>query len=154
MHERLMTQSYALRSPAQAGSEKPLLVCFSHLRWDFVWQRPQHLLSRAVKHYDVLIIEEPVFKPGAKPHMDVSVRPQGVTIAVPVLPEGLPHEDVIAEQHDLIEDPGRDGPDRVLERTGAVARRHDGHDAAPSVRLIVTGKNGIHLRQSRRHNRG
>jgi glycosyltransferase involved in cell wall biosynthesis len=104
MHERLMPQSYALRSPIKASSEKPLLVCFSHLRWDFVWQRPQHLLSRAVKHYDVLIIEEPMFKAGAKPHMDVSDRPQGVTIAVPVLPEGLSHEDILAEQHDLIEE--------------------------------------------------
>jgi glycosyltransferase involved in cell wall biosynthesis len=104
MHERLMTQSHALRTPIKAGSEKPLLVCFSHLRWDFVWQRPQHLLSRAAKHYNVLIIEEPVFKPGVKPHMDVSDRPQGVTIAVPVLPEGLSHEDVLAEQHDLIEE--------------------------------------------------
>ncbi|MCG7393615.1 glycosyltransferase family 1 protein [Microvirga sp. ACRRW] len=97
-----MTQPHALRT-SKASSEKPLLVCFSHLRWDFVWQRPQHLLSRAAKHYDVLIIEEPIFKAGIKPHMDVSSRPQGVTIAVPMLPEGLTHEDVIAEQHDLIE---------------------------------------------------
>ncbi|KLK92154.1 glycosyl transferase [Microvirga vignae] len=98
-----MTQPHALRSPYQASSEKPLLVCFSHLRWDFVWQRPQHLLSRATKHYDVLILEEPMFKAGIKPHMDVSTRPQGVTIAVPMLPEGLSQEDIIAEQHDLIE---------------------------------------------------
>jgi glycosyltransferase involved in cell wall biosynthesis len=104
MHERLTTQSYAFRSPFKTTSAKPLLVCFSHLRWDFVWQRPQHLLSRAVKHYDVLIVEEPIFKPGASAHMDVSERPQGVTVAVPILPEGLAHEDVIAEQHDLIED--------------------------------------------------
>lgn len=103
MHERLRTQSHALRSPVKASAEKPLLVCFSHLRWDFVWQRPQHLLSRAAKHYDVLIIEEPIFKAGIQPNMDVSTRPQGVTIAVPMLPEGLSHEDVIAEQHDLIE---------------------------------------------------
>jgi glycosyltransferase involved in cell wall biosynthesis len=103
MHERLTTQSHALRSPLKIGSEKPLLVCYSHLRWDFVWQRPQHLLSRAAKHYSVLVIEEPVFKPGVSAHMEISDRPQGVTIAVPVLPEGLAHEDVIAEQHDLIE---------------------------------------------------
>ena len=103
MHERLTTQSYAFRSPFKTTSAKPLLVCFSHLRWDFVWQRPQHLLSRAVKHYDVLIVEEPIFKPGVSAHMDVSERPQGVTVAVPILPEGLAHEDVIAEQHDLIE---------------------------------------------------
>jgi glycosyltransferase involved in cell wall biosynthesis len=103
MHERLMTQSHALRSPFKADSKKPLLVCFSHLRWDFVWQRPQHLLSRAARHYTVLLVEEPIFKPGIAPHMDVSERPQGVTVAVPMLPEGLAHEDVIAEQHDLVE---------------------------------------------------
>jgi glycosyltransferase involved in cell wall biosynthesis len=103
MHERLITQPHASRSPLRVESKKPLLVCFSHLRWDFVWQRPQHLLSRAAKHYDVLIIEEPIFKPGIAPHMDLSDRPQGVTIAIPMLPEGLSHEDVIAEQHDLIE---------------------------------------------------
>jgi glycosyltransferase involved in cell wall biosynthesis len=103
MHERLRTQPHALRLPFKVDPQKPLLVCFSHLRWDFVWQRPQHLLSRAVRHYNVLIIEEPIFKPGATAHMDISDRPQGVTIAVPILPEGLSHEDVIAEQHDLIE---------------------------------------------------
>ena len=103
MHERLRTQPHALRLPFKVDPQKPLLVCFSHLRWDFVWQRPQHLLSRAAKHYNVLIIEEPIFKPGATAHMDISDRPQGVTIAVPILPEGLSHEDVIAEQHDLIE---------------------------------------------------
>ncbi|HEX2555905.1 MAG TPA: glycosyltransferase [Microvirga sp.] len=80
-----------------------MLVCFSHLRWDFVWQRPQHLLSRAAKHYSVLVIEEPIFKPGITPHMDVSERPQGVTIAVPMLPEGLDPADVILEQRALIE---------------------------------------------------
>jgi glycosyltransferase involved in cell wall biosynthesis len=73
------------------------------LRWDFVWQRPQHLLTRAAKNYDVLVIEEPVFRPGETPHMELGQRPHGITIAVPVLPEGLSHEDIIAEQHDLIE---------------------------------------------------
>src|SRR5690606_25856231 len=103
MHERLMTQSHALRWPSKANSEKPLLVCFSHLRWDFVWQRPQHLLSRATKHYDVLFVEEPIFKAGIKPHIGVCTRPQGVTVAVPMLPEGLSSEDAVAEQHDLVE---------------------------------------------------
>lgn len=103
MHERLITQRHALRSPFTANSKKPLLVCFSHLRWDFVWQRPQHLLSRAAKHYNVLIVEEPMFKPDVVAHMDVTDRPQGVTVAVPILPEGLAHEDIVAEQHDLIE---------------------------------------------------
>ena len=36
------------------------IVCVSHLRWDFVFQRPQHLLSRARKDGTVLYVEEPV----------------------------------------------------------------------------------------------
>ena len=37
------------------------IVCFSHLRWDFVFQRPQHLMSRFANHNRVFFIEEPVF---------------------------------------------------------------------------------------------
>ncbi|MCC7209913.1 MAG: glycosyltransferase [Anaerolineae bacterium] len=38
------------------------LVCISHLRWDFVWQRPQHLLSRLSKTHRVLFVEEPMVR--------------------------------------------------------------------------------------------
>ena len=41
------------------------LVVFSHLRWDFVFQRPQHLMTRLARHFDVFFIEEPVHDPGA-----------------------------------------------------------------------------------------
>ena len=37
------------------------LIVFSHLRWDFVYQRPQHLMTRLAQHYQVVFIEEPVF---------------------------------------------------------------------------------------------
>jgi glycosyltransferase involved in cell wall biosynthesis len=103
MHERSTTQSHVSRSPVSSDTRIPLLVCFSHLRWDFVWQRPQHLLSRAAKQYRVLMIEEPIFKPDIAPHIDLSVRAQGVTIAVPMLPEGLDPQDAILEQRDLVE---------------------------------------------------
>jgi glycosyltransferase involved in cell wall biosynthesis len=36
------------------------LVCVSHLRWEFVWQRPQHLLSRLAQNFQVVLVEEPV----------------------------------------------------------------------------------------------
>ena len=39
------------------------LYIFSHLRWDFVFQRPQHLLTRLAKHYQIYFIEEPTFAP-------------------------------------------------------------------------------------------
>ncbi len=37
--------------------DRPDLICLSHLRWDFVYQRPQHLLSRAAREYRVFFIE-------------------------------------------------------------------------------------------------
>jgi protoporphyrinogen oxidase/glycosyltransferase involved in cell wall biosynthesis len=37
------------------------LIVLSHLRWDFVYQRPQHLLSRLAEHYKILFFEEPKF---------------------------------------------------------------------------------------------
>lgn len=37
------------------------IICFSHLRWDFVYQRPQHLLTRWAKEARVFYFEEPVF---------------------------------------------------------------------------------------------
>lgn len=36
------------------------VICISHLRWDFVWQRPQHLLSRMAQKYNVIFVEEPI----------------------------------------------------------------------------------------------
>lgn len=38
----------------------PTIIVFSHLRWDFVFQRPQHLLSRLAEHYQIIFFEEPV----------------------------------------------------------------------------------------------
>ena len=36
------------------------LIVFSHLRWNFVYQRPQHLLSRLAERFHVVFIEEPM----------------------------------------------------------------------------------------------
>ncbi len=64
------------------------LVCFSHLRWDFVYQRPQHLLSRAALDRRVYFIEEPIFVNGSVRH-EIHERDNGVRLVVPYLPEGL-----------------------------------------------------------------
>ena len=34
------------------------LICFSHLRWNFVYQRPQHILSRFSNEYVTYYVEE------------------------------------------------------------------------------------------------
>ena len=90
---------------------KPLLLCLSHLRWDFVWQRPQHLLSRAAREFRVVVFEEPAFRPAVMPHLETRTTPDGVVVVVPVLPEGMrPIEDIVA-QRDLL--------DRFLAADGA-----------------------------------
>lgn len=70
------------------NSTEPDLVCFTHLRWDFVYQRPQHLLSRAARTRRVFVVEEPIFDNGSM-RLDVSEREDGVRVVVPYLPEGL-----------------------------------------------------------------
>lgn len=41
------------------------LIVFCHLRWSFVYQRPQHVITRLSRHYKILVIEEPIlFDPG------------------------------------------------------------------------------------------
>lgn len=37
------------------------LVFFSHLRWNFLFQRPRHLASRSAGSFKVYFVEEPVF---------------------------------------------------------------------------------------------
>jgi glycosyltransferase involved in cell wall biosynthesis len=80
------------------------LICLSHLRWDFVFQRPQHLLSRAARERRVIFVEEPIYGPGA-PRMDVSMRPEhGVEVAVPILTEGMTEPEASSAQRSLIDD--------------------------------------------------
>ena len=67
------------------------LVCFSHLRWDFVYQRPQHLLSRCARTRRVFFIEEPVFGNGSM-RLDLRESDEGVYVVVPQLPDGLRSE--------------------------------------------------------------
>ncbi len=74
----------------------PTIIVFSHLRWDFVFQRPQQLLSRLAQHYRVLFVEEPVFDHAA-PFMEQSSPAPNVTVCrahTPILAGGF-HDDQI-----------------------------------------------------------
>lgn len=66
------------------------LIVHGHLRWDFVWQRPQQLLSRLAHQSPVLFVEPPVFERGRMmAHLDLSEPTPGVTRAIPHVPEAL-----------------------------------------------------------------
>jgi UDP-galactopyranose mutase len=62
------------------------LVVFSHLRWDFVYQRPQHLLSRLGRERPVFVIEEPIYDPNATPHWERQSPHPRVTVLRPHTP--------------------------------------------------------------------
>ena len=79
------------------------LVCFSHLRWNFVFQRPQHLLTRFARTRRVFYIEEPIHDADA-PRIDTSRDASGVVVAVPHLPPGLTGDDAAAPLRLLVDD--------------------------------------------------
>src|SRR5688572_12610833 len=64
-------------------------ICLSHLRWDFVYQRPQHLLSRFAKYRRVFFVEEPIFEDIEVPRMDISRRDDHLHVVVPRLPKKM-----------------------------------------------------------------
>jgi UDP-galactopyranose mutase len=78
------------------------LICFSHLRWHFVFQRPQHLLSRCAKSRRVFYVEEAISYEGAA-RLEVNLDAQtGVNVVVPYLPDTLAETERQTEQARLI----------------------------------------------------
>jgi glycosyltransferase involved in cell wall biosynthesis len=72
---------------------------FSHLRWSFVWQRPQQFLSRFAEKHPVLFVEEPDFRlaDGEEPILIIDHAMPGVTVAQVHLPASLRGSEEAAE---------------------------------------------------------
>jgi len=84
--------------------EKSDLLVFSHLRWDFVYQRPQHLLSRQAKHRRVYYFEEPVFGMTEVPRLHLRESQENVQIVVPYLPSGIKSEELEYSLRELVDE--------------------------------------------------
>lgn len=95
--------SEAVPNEAPGLDRRPDVVCLSHLRWDFVYQRPQHLMSRFARHAQVFFFEEPIWGEGPA-RLEVGERPEGVRVAVPHLPHGLSPAAAEEAQGDLLQD--------------------------------------------------
>jgi UDP-galactopyranose mutase len=82
------------------------LICFSHLRWDFVFQRPQHLMTRFAKERRVVFWEEPQAAPDrSAPGLQTRVCPHsGVLVATPLIVDGVPPEERGAILRELLDD--------------------------------------------------
>ncbi|HPU31701.1 MAG TPA: FAD-dependent oxidoreductase [Phycisphaerae bacterium] len=66
------------------------IVVFSHLRWDWVYQRPQHLLSRLAANRRVYFIEEPQLEPGGESRWNFSEPEPNVLVCRPLTPIPTP----------------------------------------------------------------
>jgi UDP-galactopyranose mutase len=77
------------------------LICFSHLRWDFVYQRPQHLMSRFARRFRTYFIEEALYHQAADT-MQVRLAAEGVWVITPFLNEESTADSVITRQRNLI----------------------------------------------------
>lgn len=82
----------------QAG---PDLLCFSHLRWNFVFQRPNHLMSRFAQERRVYFVEEPVFE-DRPPRLDARHVEANLTVIVPHLRRRAEPEEALAQQRHLL----------------------------------------------------
>jgi glycosyltransferase involved in cell wall biosynthesis len=80
------------------------LLVFSHLRWDFVFQRPQHLLTRHAKYRRVFYFEEPVFGMTEVPRLHLRETAQNVLIVIPYLPSSIESEKMEATLIDLVDE--------------------------------------------------
>ena len=81
--------------PSAPDPETSTLLCFSHLRWNFVFQRPQHLMSRFAREMNVIYWEEPIdIAPHETAYLQVreAADAPNVRIVVPHLPQNMPDD--------------------------------------------------------------
>jgi glycosyltransferase involved in cell wall biosynthesis len=98
MHDRLASKIFTSSGP------DAVLICFSHLRWDFVFQRPQHLLTRASDTHNVLYFEEPIFDEVELPAVYISAPTPRIRVVTPVLPNGTTSAAAVSMQKSLVDE--------------------------------------------------
>ncbi len=94
------------------------IVAFSHLRWNFVYQRPQHLLSRLAAKRPVFFVEEPEFDAQGPPRWERAMPHPNLTVLRPRTPVRAPgfHPEQLPALDPLVADLARE-----LEGTTVVA---------------------------------
>lgn len=80
--------SAAVGGATTDGREHFPIIVHCHLRWDFVWQRPQQIFSRLAKNHRILFIEDPVIAEG-EPHLAIDEPYPNLVRIVPQIPQHL-----------------------------------------------------------------
>lgn len=85
-------------------STPPALIVLSHLRWEFVFQRPQHLMTRLAEQYRVYFVEEPRQAAGP-PRLASQQVAANLTVCVPHTPSSASgfHDDQLPVLEMLLE---------------------------------------------------
>jgi UDP-galactopyranose mutase len=84
------------------------LLAFSHLRWDSVFQRPHHVMTRLARRRPVLFVEEPVVTEGT-PGLDLREVAPNLRVGTPRVRAGGPgfgseqHAELLPPLRDLLE---------------------------------------------------
>lgn len=110
-----------LDEPPKRQTDRYGIVVFCHLRWGFVWQRPQQFLSRFARRHPVLFVEEPILDlpEGAQPRLEMHrVMPQ-VTVAVVHAPQSWNRN---GELPRLLREKTHQAIERVNDDSGAFDR--------------------------------
>jgi len=81
---------------------KPDLICFSHLRWNFVFQRPQHLMTRIARERRVFFFEEPIFTDESAARLHVYQDGENLYVATPHIPHGSEEVELNATMKKLL----------------------------------------------------
>ncbi|HVW07804.1 MAG TPA: FAD-dependent oxidoreductase [Bryobacteraceae bacterium] len=66
--------------------ENPTILVLSHLRWDFVYQRPQHLMAGLAATHRILYVEEPIRGESGTPEWKFQEPVDNVTVCRPCTP--------------------------------------------------------------------
>ncbi|MBZ9676352.1 glycosyltransferase family 1 protein [Mesorhizobium sp. ES1-1] len=98
----------------QPEEQKTLLLCFSHLRWNFVYQRPQHILSLAAKTRQVIYFEEPIFEQVPQASLRSNDVSPSIKVVTPILPHGTSEADAIATQRRFVDSLVASAPRNLL----------------------------------------
>jgi glycosyltransferase involved in cell wall biosynthesis len=123
-HQEILVTHRSPNAEAIAALDPDVgLIVHSHLRWDFVWQRPQQLLSRIACNNPVLFVEEPLLLDDLRaPVLELSMPDDGVHRAIPKLPRRghEEYDDAVAAIRSLVRDALRMRPlaghfDRVIQ---------------------------------------
>src|SRR5436305_3020890 len=79
-------------------------LVLSHLRWKFVFQRPQHLMSRCAQGNRVFFCEEPIYDASGSAYLEVNSPSQNLYVVLPHLPRELEDSESSKIQELLLRD--------------------------------------------------